>query len=359
MAQQRDELEQQLDEVRQQIAAIQERIDHDLGQRDALLQQLADAEREAGRARRARDQTRQAMDRTRQRITGLEAEGAMLEARVAEQAGLLGRQLTTAYRLGRQSRLKMLLNQDDPRLLSRRLAYHGYLSRARASVMTSLNESIGRLAASRQSLETELQALDALLAEQQRDSERLEQALARRSQALASIDQRVQGDRERLAELEDSAAELAALIARLSDALADIPPEIAVPGFGELRGRLPMPVTGALRQQFGDPRGGELEWTGWLIGAPAGRDVRAIAHGRVAYADWLRGYGLLLIIDHGDEFMSLYAHNDSLRADVGDWVAPADVIASVGQTGGVADAGLYFEIRRSGQPLDPAEWIER
>nr|WP_240451243.1 peptidoglycan DD-metalloendopeptidase family protein [Wenzhouxiangella sp. XN201] len=120
-----------------------------------------------------------------------------------------------------------------------------------------------------------------------------------------------------------------------------------------------MPVDGPVRAAFGDRRSGDLEWSGWLIGIDSGQEVHSIAHGRVAYADWLRGYGLLLILEHGDGFMSLYAHNEALMRDVGDWVAPGETIAVSGRSGGIAEPALYFELRREGEPIDPAQWIDR
>ncbi|MCH8476991.1 MAG: peptidoglycan DD-metalloendopeptidase family protein, partial [Wenzhouxiangella sp.] len=202
--------------------------------------------------------------------------------------------------------------------------------------------------------------LEALAERQQQDIDRLESARAERQTALALVEQRIQSRQEELSALENDAAELARLIDELAQALADIPPEIEVPAFSELRGQLDQPVAGGTSQRrFGEPRAGELVWSGWLYAAPGGTEVRAVAYGRVAYADWLRGYGLILILEHGDGFMSLYAHNEALLRDVGDWVRPGEVIATVGDTGGAGQTGLYFELRRDGQPINPAGWIRR
>jgi len=180
-----------------------------------------------------------------------------------------------------------------------------------------------------------------------------------RERALAALDERLASDRRELAGLERDAEELGRLLEQLADVLADVPADVAIPPFQGLRGDLPMPVAGPVVEAYGDHRSGELRWTGWLIDVSVGDEVRSIAHGRVAYADWLRGYGLLLIIDHGDEYMSLYAHNEALMRDVGDWVAPGEVIALAGRSGGVSEPALYFELRQGGRPVDPASWIDR
>lgn len=355
----RETVAAKLEEVRTEIARIQSRIDENLGSRDRLLEALADAERAIGRARRAQAETDQALASVRAEMSALESRQAELEDQVGKNASELAMQLATAYRQGSQSRLKMLLNQDDPRRLSRRLAYHGYLSRARLAAIESLRETVSELARTRSELNAEAEQLDALLAERRRETQRLEGAMQQREEALGSLEQRLASDREQLADLERDAAELTRLLEQLADVLADVPADIAIPPFHELRGKLEMPVSGRVLQAYGNHRSGELRWTGWLIDAQTGDEVRSIAHGRVAYADWLRGYGMLLIIDHGDGFMSLYAHNEALMRDVGDWVAPGDVLALAGRSGGISEPAVYFELRRDGRPVDPAGWISR
>ncbi len=354
----REELQTRLAELRDQIERISQRLDQDLGQRDQVLDALAEAERQVSGAERARRATLTDIEQISTRIDELMAEQEQLSERVRESAVALGRQLTLAYRRGGQSRLKLLLNQDDPRQFQRHLAYHGYLTRARMRAQDELVEAMNRLEDNRVRLETRRDELEALADRQQGEIEVLEVARAGREEALANLDERIQTRQEELEQARQDAAELSALLEELAVALADIPAELEVPSITELRGQLPHPVKGPVRQQFGDSRGGELTWNGWLITADEGSDVRAVGHGRVAYADWLRGYGLILIIDHGDEFMSLYAHNEALLRDVGDWVRPGDVIASVGNSGGAAQVGLYFELRRGGQPVDPRHWLE-
>lgn len=354
-----EELESRLEQLRGEISSIQQRIDRDLGERDQYLEELAGAERRVSAARRASRETAASLDTIGDQIADLELQRGELEDDVAEHAHSLARQLSVAYRHGTGSRLKMLLNQDDPRRVSRQLAYHGYLTRARLKAMERLNESLAELARTGEELARQQQAQQQLLEREQEELARLERARSEREQTLARLEERIRDDRERIDELEQDAAELTRLLGELAAALVDVPPDFEVAAFAELRGRLPTPVNGRVVRSFGEQRGGDLQWSGWLIRAESGETVRTVAHGRVAYAEWLRGYGLLIIIDHGDGFMSLYAHNESLLRDVGDWVSPGEQIATVGNTGGVDEFGVYFELRHDGRPIDPVRWVAR
>lgn len=174
-----------------------------------------------------------------------------------------------------------------------------------------------------------------------------------------ALDLRIDDEESRLRELERNQQDLETLLERLTDVLADIPADLGKHlGVARQKGRIPMPVKGPVRHAFGQSRGGGLHWQGWLIAAVAGSEVSAVAYGRVAFADWLRGYDLLIIIDHGEGFMSLYGHNESLLYEAGDWVEPGEIISVVGvRTGN--DQGLYFELRKNGKSVDPAAWLAR
>ncbi len=351
-------LAERLDAVRAEIETIRQRLDQALGERDLALDALAESERAVSDAERARRQTLDDLERTSQDIERLDNEIAELELSIGASALALANQLALAYRQGGQSRLKLLLNQDDPRQINRHLAYHGYLSRQRLNLIDTLRSTALALAESRSELEQRQIELGVLDQSQQANLARLESAREQREAALVEVEKRVQTRQQQLAELEQDERELAALLDQLAASLADIPPEADVPSMADLRGRLPHPLAGGKPlHRFGERRAGELVWNGWLVPAPVGTDVKAVGYGRVAFADWLRGYGLILIIDHGDGFMSLYAHNEALLRDVGDWVSPGDVVASAGNSGGVAESGLYFELRRNGEPINPGAWL--
>ncbi len=356
----RVELEAQLDQMRAQIEGIRQRLGAALGQRDVVLDEVADSERAVSGAERARRQTLTLIDEQQQELAALSTEQARLNGQMEDNSAILAGQLALAHRQGNPSRLRLVLGQDDPRPLNRSLAYHGYLTRSRLRAIQALASTVDALEDNRLAVMARQAELERLAERQQRDIQELEQARDDRQQALQRLEQRIRSRQEELAALESAAAELAELIDELSQALADIPPEVEVTPISELRGQLPLPISvGSVQRRFGERRAGELVWNGWLFDAPAGSEVKAVAYGRVAYADWLRGYGLILIIEHGDGFMSLYAHNEALLRDVGDWVRPAEVIATVGDSGGAGQTGLYFELRRDGQPINPAGWMRR
>ncbi len=278
---------------------------------------------------------------------------------IDERRELLARQILTAYRLGRESRLKLLLNQDSPAELSKTLAYYEFFSRSQAKQITELRKVLLTLDEMQASINMELSALDVLQKQNQEVLEQMTKQREQRQQLIEELSQQIGTDEERLAELQRNRQDLEVLLEKLTDVLADIPADLGTRlGPAQLKGKLPMPVAGRVRHSYGQSRTAGLHWQGWLIAADAGSEVRSIAYGRVAFSDWLRGYGLLMIIDHGDGFMTLYGNNESLLFDVGDWVEPGSVISTVGASP-LSGTGLYFEIRRHGKAMDPAVWLKR
>lgn len=280
---------------------------------------------------------------------------AQLEQRMDQ----LGEQLRLSYRASRQSRIKLILNQDEPAQLGRMLAYYEYYARAQTGRISLLQSTLTDLEEMQRSIDLSLSQLARLRTEQQAVLDELGQQRGQRQVLLAGLARQVGDEAARLKELERNRQDLEALIERLTDVLADIPPDLGEHvGVEKQKGRLPMPLKGPVRHPYGQGRSGGLSWQGWLIGAEAGAEVRAIAYGRVAFADWLRGYGLLIIIDHGQGYMSLYGHNESLLHEAGAWVGPGDAISIVGSNPG-SEQGLYFELRKSGRAIDPAAWLAR
>ena len=351
------ELERELDALRAQIDEIQGRLDADLARRDEGLSALAESERALAAAEQARRRTDEALAQTQGNLADLGDRVQQAEAERAELGARLARQLHLAYRQGNPSRLQLLLNQDDPRRISRQLAYHAHIARARLDLIETLRVVVDTLAQDRQQLARERDALETLLQRQRVEAETIERERSARDEALVRLDARIVESSDRIESLRRDAEELEALIEELARALRDIPMDLEVPSILDLKGDLPLPLPGRVIRRYGDPRGGEVNWTGWLLQTSPGTAVRAIAHGRVAYSDWLRGYGMLTIVDHGDGVMSLYGHNESLIHEVGAWVQPGEVIATAGRSGGADEDALYFELRRDGQPVDPAAWL--
>ena len=307
-------------------------------------------------ALRELESTRQKHERE---LTDLKTERQDYLHSLDERREVLATQIMAAYRLGRESRLKLLLNQDSPARLSRTLAYYDYFSRSQASQISELTKVLQILDKMQAKINVELLALDEVQRSQQIVLEEMTDQRNERKLIIDKLSSRIGTDEVRLTELKDNRKALEELLKNLSSMLADIPADLGKRlGPGELKGKMPIPVKGKVRHAYGQPRTAGLHWQGWLIGAENGSEVKAIAYGRIAYSDWLRGYGLLMIIDHGDDFMSLYANNESLLHEVGDWVEPGTAISTVG-TSPVTGSGLYFEIRKNGRAMDPAVWLKR
>ena len=272
---------------------------------------------------------------------------------------ILASQIMSAYRLGRESRLKLVLNQDSPALLSRTLAYYDYFSRSQAAQINELRQVLKTLDEMQVNINVKLSELDEVQKSQQEVLNEMTGQRNKRQAVIDSLFSQIDTDETRITELQRDQQDLEALLDRLTDALSDIPTDLGERnGLLDMKGKMPIPVKGRVKQAYGQPRTAGLRWQGWLINARVGSEVKAIANGRVVYSDWLRGYGLLMIIDHGDGFMSLYANNESLLRTVGDWVEPGSNISSVG-TSPLNGNGLYFEIRKDGKAVDPAVWLKR
>ena len=229
----------------------------------------------------------------------------------------------------------------------------------RNALIDAVRADLDRLQATEASLDDARKRLESA---QQSENERLAElsdARDRRKLALAEINNNIATRNTRVDRLRSEAEDLEVLIAELTRILTNIPISDSVP-FGERKGQMAMPVTGPVVRKFGQSRAdGRLRWEGILVGAPAGQEVRAVHYGRVVFSDWLPGMGLLVVLEHGDGYLSLYGHNQDLVTEVGEWVDPGAVIAHVGDSGGQATTGLYFEIRKNGSPIDPARWLAR
>ena len=348
--------ESELAALRARIQAIQADIDADLARRDSAGARLRDAERAAAAATRQLDQVRGDIAENRQQAAALRADRDRLRERLGVHREQLGAQVRAAYMSGRQSRLRLLLDQEDPVRLGRMMAWYGYVADARAR---QADETVARLA-ELVSVETALHdreaALELLAARQADEAARLEAARTDRAAALADLERRLAERGVEKLRLESEAAALEDLIGELRKALADLPDSRREPFAGQ-KGKLAWPVGGRLLRDYGQPRGGGMKWRGVLVAAPRGAEVRAVYHGRVAFSDWLPGMGLLVIVDHGDGYMSLYAHNEALYKSVGEWVAPGDVLAAAGDSGGGEQTALYFEIRNGTRPENPHRWF--
>jgi len=353
------EAEAHLGQVLQEIARLQGRLEASRSEHrkeQSRLRELDLQIQQASRALRSLQEQHLAQQRE---LQALQDQRADYLAQIRQRMDTLAEQLRWSYRSSRQSRMKLLLNQDDPALLGRMLAYYDYFARGQSDRIELLQGTLTTLEAMQQSIDLELNRLMQLADEQRAILGQLEAQREQRRVLLTQLASEIDSESARLQELERNRQALEELIERLTDVLSDIPSDLGNRvAVEQQKGRLPMPLTGPVKHAFGQNRGGGLTWQGWLIGAEAGSEVSAIAYGRVAFADWLRGYGLLIIIDHGQGYMSLYGHNESLLHEAGAWVEPGEVISIVGSNAG-SDQGLYFELRKAGKAIDPAAWMAR
>ena len=271
--------------------------------------------------------------------------------------------------------LRLLLSGEDPNDIARDLHYLGYVSRARADAIRGMRESMSKLKTLSGEAAARAAELAAIGAEQFSQRNRLEAEKFKRADVVTRLSREIQRQRNEIGAMQRNETRLTTLIEQLARVIARAParsapsrqrneripePTSIAQVFSRLRGRLALPVRGELTGRFGSPRSdGGLTWKGLFLAANPGESVRAVAAGRVVYADWLRGFGNLLIVDHGENYMSLYGYNETLLKRVGDEIGSGDAVATVGNSGGSADSGLYFELRHQGKPFDPLTWVRR
>jgi septal ring factor EnvC (AmiA/AmiB activator) len=260
---------------------------------------------------------------------------------------------------GRAELLKLVLSQESPASLGRMLVYFDYFNRARSARIGAVSAEVAELSELGAQSDKATAELASLESAESAQVAALEHARDERRALVAQLDAGIADSNEKIGKARADEKRLADLVAELTQLMAGFPVDGEQP-FGRLKAKLAWPVMGRLAGEFGQPReGGTVRWTGVLIEANQGSPVRAIYRGRVAFADWLPGLGLLLVLDHGEGYMSLYAHNQALLKEPGDWVSPGETIAQVGDTGGQARPALYFEIRAKGEPVNPHDWIKK
>jgi septal ring factor EnvC (AmiA/AmiB activator) len=352
---------QQLNQVKSRIESLSRTLLSTESQRDKQNVVLRATEQKIGLIARRIRVTDLSLKRQKRQLAKLEAERADARLKLDNHQSSLERQIRAAYAMGRQEKVKILLNQQDPAVVSRVMVYYDYFNAARVARMEQIEESLRELQRIEKDIEREERRLQQLQAKNNNEQKQLEAAKRGRQEIVAQLDRQLKDQDRELKDLKDDESQLTSLISNIQQALSDLPlgPAAHDP-FRSRKGKLPWPSRGRLVATYGSHREvGKLTWDGVMIAAPEGRDVRAIHHGRVAFADWLRGFGLLLIIDHGDGFMSLYGHNQSLFKETGEWVEPGEIVAQVGSSGGRTRSGIYFGIRHNGTPQNPKLWCRR
>lgn len=352
--------------------------------KNSINTQLAEIEKLYGRSSALLRILQAQVELKRENLNKIRKEIGLLTSEVSQQNKELSGQMKAAYAMGQQEKLKLLLNQKDPALSSRMMVYYDYLNAARVSKLRRINNSMAQLAGLEQRQQQDTAFLERDLEQKKAEQAAVDNAREKRNKLVAQLNSDYFSNEQQINRLQDSENKLKNLVASLKRSNADssvddqikeesssqvfidinktTEAEVNFPSFkvdfSELKGTLPWPVAGQLRSKLGSA--GEDAWDGGvLIEAKEGADIRAVTKGAVAYSDWLKDYGLLIIVDHGEGYMTLYAFNQSLYKNVGDKVEAGEVIASVGQSGGRSQPGLYFGIRKKGKPVDPIEWCHR
>ncbi|MBA4503556.1 murein hydrolase activator EnvC family protein [Marinobacterium marinum] len=350
--------EQQLKRVKQQISALQAKLakrKQVLAKAEAELRGFDKRIGAVAAELRQLDERQQQLQTRRGSLGDDEAE---LVARLQEQEGLIRDLLREQYKLGRQPGMELLLSQEDPQQLSRMLHYYDYLASRLNAELVAYRDRIERLTET----QSAISATDSELLSNRTRLQQQQQALAeaREGQArtLATLKGAHQQDSRRLGRLQSDRAELEAVLKEIQRSLEQVRLKQDGLKFSQRKGKIDWPVTGRVKRSFGS-RVENISYEGILIAAGTGTEVKAAHHGRVVFADWLRGYGLVLILDHGNGYLSLYGHNESLLREPGEWVGTGESLALAGSSGGSTEPGLYFAIRYQGRSVDPITWLKR
>jgi septal ring factor EnvC (AmiA/AmiB activator) len=349
--------EAELKAIKAEIERVSSQVSRDQMARDRLARELRTAELSVSEVRASLDRVRKERAERADKRSALAEEKRQRRGDLARERESLARQLRAAYLIGSEEPLKLLLNQKDPARAGRMFAYYSYFGRARADQITRISTNLQRVEQLDGELAAEDEQLAALETERRTQLERLDDARARRGQVLASLQSESRSRAQSLERLKSQQSGLEKLLRELKRAMDKFPADTNT-AFARLRGKLAWPVAGRLVARFGESRAGGVKWDGVLVATERGAPVRAVYQGRVVYADWLPGLGLLTIVDHGEGYLSLYGHNDRLYKAAGERVAAGEPVAAAGDSGGRTRPELYFEIRKSGKPVDPRPWFK-
>jgi septal ring factor EnvC (AmiA/AmiB activator) len=358
------ELRARIDRLKQELAASE-------GARAEAADELRESETAISEANRRLAELALERERVRAEAAGIAADSARLRADLDRRQATLGRVLFARYTEGERSLPRTLLTGDDPHAIARRLVYESHLARAQGDLIGRARDDLARLAALEAAARERAATLASVETRARAERDTLRAKAAERRQVLARIGDRTRKARTDLATAQRNEARLTRLVEELARAVRPPPPRAgavrpdpgagtpAIGAFGALKGRLRAPVQGELSARFGaHMQAASPSPKGVFFRAPEGGGVRAVAGGRVVFADWMRGYGNLLIVDHGDDYLSIYGNNEAVLKRVGDAVHAGDVVATVGASGGNESAGLYFELRHQGRAFDPVPWMQ-
>ena len=345
-----------LESIQQQIKDKQARINEQLAAAKKLQDNLKLVELEIAKSSKQLNQREGALAENQQQLKVLQKQQKDYLLALDQQKTALAKQIRSAYMTGNYDFAKMLLNQQDAANFERTITYYQYLNKARKSQIDSFNLLVTNLQKVNAKLIDNQQELEQLKIVQQQQQQTLKANFAERESTLTSIQNTIESEEAKIAQLQINEKNLLEALTRAQQQVDK--QDITLTGISDLKGRLLMPARGSLRKMFGRFRQGQIKWKGIVINGTAGDSVIAIHHAKVLYSDWLRGFGLVTVLDHGDGFMSLYGHNQALLKQAGETVQAGEAIALLGQSGGQNRPNLYFEIRHKGKPIDPVHWLK-
>ena len=348
---------QQLRELNQKIGKLKKSISSQQSERSNAAKALQRIEKDIGVTAAKLHRTKEKSQQQQRKLNELENRQRQLRSQQQSQKTLSAEHVRSAYSLGKESQMKMLLNQEDPEKLSRTLTYFDYFNRARSAELRKYRDTLNELDTIKPAISAEAEALALSRRELEQQQQALLEQKQRRAKALAGLDSEISNKTSSLTNLDKQRKDLESILQAVEREVTNIAMPANYKPFKDLRGKMPWPINGKPLNRYGASRqGSAVTWQGIQLSGQEGDAVKAIHNGRVVFADWLRGAGLLIIVDHGGDYLSLYAHNQSLLRSEGDWVRGGEGIATVGNSGGQRQAGLYFEIRYKGRPTDPRSW---
>ncbi len=351
---------EKLEQLKANIQKLRKELEATRSSRDKINNTLEKTEKHIGELSKKAKKIEGQLQERREKLDALRDERSQLQKQKQQQEGLVGDYINAAYRLGQQSNLRLLLNQEDPARVSRNLRYYDYFAQARAEKIHTYMSTIERINRIEPEIAYQTAQVQRDLDTLNRERDKLRNAQADRKHILSTLNARIQNQDQQLRAKQEDRRRLEKLLTTVIENVADLKFSGNNKSFAQLKGQLPWPTRGKVVRPFGSNRvTNKMRWEGMLIQSNAGEPVHAVHYGRVVFSDYLRGHGLLIIIDHGAGFMSLYAHNQALYKELGEWVVQGDIIASVGNSGGQQQAALYFELRRNGKPTNPKSWLRR
>lgn len=347
----------ELNKLKRSISALEIKLQSQRQEKGQVEAQIEAIEIDAAKLAQSIRNLQPKITSVSKKFKRLQTQKNNLQKRIDEQRLAIAKQLRSNYKIGREEPIKLLLNQQDPQQIARILKYYDYLLDARSEKIQQFTNDIDRLKKTVDDIQATKTALEKSKNALQTDRKNLATKIKKRKIMLSELEKSLRSDNKKLSTYEQQRDELETVISTVQKVAKKIAPAKDYPSFTSSKGKLSWPVNGKITHGFGSRRTEYQRSSGWLISVRNGAEIKSVHHGRVVFSNYLRGFGLLIIVDHGDGFMSLYAHNQTLLRETGDWIQSGEIISLAGNSGGLTHPALYFEIRQEGIPVNPKIWL--